>query len=300
MGESAAPSSNAPGAARFTASRLELQSSLSELVNGLGVLRNGLGSIENLELLIKSIKVGQKGLYAAVSAVHADCAPMIAHAVALGPRLSELGVDAACAERLSSALAVSLTDLERMLASSVESGRLSTARRLELEHDLARCARELGGALPLISLIERASRPPPEEITPMALVHASSAERSDEKSIPIYKSPSPSEAHSGLRVDLEAAKTLVALAAALVTDGSSGGVPCLGFELQPEGVPVTNVWLGPARGGGRFAEQSCLQVPALRVSAQSALCAEVAARSLGARFEYARDARRVCIYWPLH
>jgi hypothetical protein len=293
-----APSSNGPGAAP-SASRVALHGALQELVNGLGVLRNGLGSIKNLELLIKSIKVGQKGLFAAVSAVHADCAPMIAHAVALGPRLCELGVDGACAERLSSALSISLTDLERMLAGSVASGRLSTSRRLELERDLARCARELGSTLPLISLIERASRPRPDELTPMTLVHASSAERSDERSIPVYKSPSPNEAHCSLSVDLEAAKTLVALAAALVTDGNSGGEPCLGFELQPGGVPVTCVWLAPARGGERCPEQSCLQVPALRVSAQSALCAEVAARSLGARFEYARDARRVCIYWPL-
>jgi hypothetical protein len=29
------------------------------------------------------------------------------------------------------------------------------------------------------------------------------------------------------------------------------------------------------------------------------MCAEVAARSLGGRFEYDRDAHRVCIYWPL-
>jgi hypothetical protein len=277
-----------------------LESELDKLNNGLGVLRNGLGSIRNLELLIKSIKVGQKGLFAAVSAVHADCAPMIAHALALGRGLSELSVDPGCAERLSSALGTCLTGLERMLASSVESGRLSTARRLELERDLARCARELSSTLPLVSLIERASRPRPLELTPVELVHASSAERSDEKSVAVFKGPSPSAAQCSLSVDLAAAKTLVALAVALVMEGNPEGTPRLGFELQPGGVPVSCVWLGPAKSGEPpGVGATCSYVPALRLSAHSALCAEVAARSLGGRLEYARDARRVCIYWPM-
>jgi hypothetical protein len=269
------------------------------LVNGLGVLRNGLGSIKNLELLIKSIKVGQRGLFAAVSAVHADCAPMIAQAVALGRGLSALGVEAGCSDRLSSALSLGLTDLERRLASSVEPGRLSTARRLELERDLARCARELGSTLPLISLIERASRPRPHELTPVEIVHASSAERSDEKRVPVYKLPSPSAEQYSLGVDLEAAKTLVALAVSLVSDGNPEGVPCLRFELQPPGIPVTRVWFAPAGGGESRAGVPTVHVASLRLSAQSVLCAEAAARGLGGRFEYARDTRRVCIYWPL-
>jgi hypothetical protein len=303
MGESVAPSSENPAAVESAAARAalgRLERELGELSNGLGVLRNGLGSIRNLELLIKSIKVGQKGLFAAVSAVHADCAPMIAQAVAIGRGLSKLGVEPGCAERLSSALALCLTGLERMLASSVESGRLSTARRLELERDLARCARELSSTLPLISLIERASRPRPLELTPVALLHASSAARSDESSVVVLESPSPSAAQCGLNVDLEVAKTLVALAVALVLDGNPEGAPRLGFELAAGGMPVSSVWLGPARSSELPGSGApCLHVPALRLSAQSVLCAEVAARSLGGRLEYARDARRVCIYWPL-
>jgi hypothetical protein len=289
MGESVAPFTANPGAVPPARPQLEL-----------GTLRNGLGSIRNLELLIKSIKVGQKGLFAAVAAVHADCAPMIAHAVGLGRGLSEVGVDTACAERLSSVLSTSLTDLEAMLAVAVEAGRLSVAQRLKLERDLARCARELSSTLPLVSLIERASRPRPLELTPVSLVHASSAERSDQKSVMVLKGPSPDAEQCSLSVDLECAKTLVALAVALVTDGNPEARPHLGFELQPGGTPVSTVCLDPAKGGvAPGLGDSVLNIVALRLSAQSVLCAEVAARSLGGSFEYARDARRVCIYWPL-
>jgi len=342
------------------------------------MLRNGLGSIRNLELLIKSIKVGQKGLFSAVAAVHADCAPMIANALGLGQALLDSGVEQACAERLSGALSTSLTDLERVLASAVAAGRLSVAQRLSLERDLARCARELGSTLPLVSLIERASRPPPVELTPAELVHGSSAERSDPKSISVERCLATNAAHVGLHVDLEAAKMLVAVGVALVTDGrgadapvtdgrgvaggglsgsglaasadgrpgntgavdgrsphghegrparggeagldgraveaagdgAPGPLPRLSFEIRAGGAPVTTLGFEPAAahsGAGRgqparteeATERARVRISALRVSASSVMCAEVAARCLGARFEYDRDAHRVCIYWPL-
>jgi hypothetical protein len=314
MGESYAPSSASPGVVAPAPPRIEL-----------GMLRNGLGSIRNLELLIKSIKVGQKGLFAAVSAVHADCAAMIADAVALSGALSEMGVDAGCAERLSSALATSLRDLEGMLACVVESGRLSVAQRLKLERDLSRCGRELGSTLPLVSLFERTCRPRPLELTPVALVHASSAERSEQKSVLVHKLPSASAASISLSVDLEAAKTLVAIGVALVLEGNPDGRPRLAFELQSGGAPVSVISLGPEKprapgpSGARSSATSghvppggvasgnvaaptdpaCLHITPVRLSAPSVLCAEVAARRLGGRFEYAREARRVCIYWPL-
>jgi hypothetical protein len=305
MGESYAPSSASQGAAEPASPRIEL-----------GMLRNGLGSIRNLELLIKSIKVGQKGLFAAVSAVHADCAAMIADAVALAAGLIEMGVEAGCAERLSSALAASLRELEGMLAGVVESGRLSVAQRLKLERDLSRSGRDLSSTLPLVSLFERTSRPRPLELTPVELVHASSAERSEQKSVAVHKLPSPSAASTSLSVDLEAAKTLVAIGVALVIDGNPEGRPRIGFELQSGGAPVSVISLGPdkpaaappsaapaavsSRAPGALpADPACLQIASVRLSAPSVLCAEVAARRLGGRFEYAPDARRVCIYWPL-
>jgi hypothetical protein len=256
------------------------------------MLRNGLGSIRNLELLIKSIKVGQKGLLSAVAAVHADCAPMIANAIGIAQALVARGVDTGCAERLSSALSTSLTDLEAMLAETVDAGRLSVAQRLKLERDLSRCARELGSTLPLVSLIERASGPRPAELTPLDLIYASSAERGDPQAIGVYRGPEPREGAHAVQVDLEAAKTLVALAVALVMDGAPPGHPRLGFHAQCGSALVTTVELGEAAG-------TRLAVPALGLSGPSALCAEMAARSLGARFEYHRDTRRVCIYWPL-
>jgi hypothetical protein len=281
MGESLAPPSASPGGIASARPRVEL-----------GVLRNGLGSIRNLELLIKSIKVGQKGLFAAVSAVHADCASMIASVHGVACALAELGVEARCAERLSNALSASIHDLENMLAAAVDAGRLSVAQRLRLERDLSRCARELGAAIPLVSLIERASWPHPSEHTPLDIVYASSAERTDQKSVSVYKSPGLDTAGHAINVDLEAAKMLVALGVALVLDGNPDAHPRLGFEERPGGALVTTIGLGEPVG-------TRLAISALRLSAPSLLCAEVAARSLGGRFEYDRDARGVCICWPL-
>lgn len=281
MGESVAPPSASPGAIASARPRIEL-----------GVLRNGLGSIRNLELLIKSIKVGQKGLFAAVSAVHADCAPMIASAAGISRALSDLGVEGSCAERLSSALTGTLTELEGMLAAAVQAGRLSVSQRLRLERDLARCARELGATIPLVSLLERASRPHPSEHTPVDFIYESSAERSDQKSVLAYKSPSLDTAGRDLNVDLEAAKMLVALGVAHVLDGNPDGHPQLGFEVHAGGGLVTTIRLGKAEG-------TPVTLAALPVAPPSLLCAEVAARSLGGRFESERDARGVCIYWPL-
>jgi len=293
MGESYAPPSASDGASLSARPRVEV-----------GMLRNGLGSIRNLELLIKSIKVGQKGLFAAVAAVHADCAPMIANVAGVACALVELGVDAECAERLSSALRTSLTDLEHMLAGTVESGRLSVAQRLKLERDLSRCARELGSALPLVSLLERAAQPRPVELTPIELVHASSAERSDQKIITVYRDATPSPAGHGVHVDLEAAKMLVAIGVALVMDGHAleghpDHHPRLRFEVQPGGALATILFLEERLERRAEPEGARLTVAALRLTAPSLLCAEVAARRLGARFDYARDARRVCIYWPV-
>ena len=266
------------------------------------MLRNGLGSIRTLELLIKSIKVGQKDLFAAVAAVHADCAPMIANVAGVARALVELGVDVECAERLSSALRAALTDLEHMLSGAVESGRLSVAQRLRLERDLSRCARELGSALPLVSLLERSAQPRPVELTPIELVHASSAERSDQKIVTVYRNPLPSPAGHGVFVDLEAAKMLVAMGVALVMDGQGleDRHPRLGFEVHPGGALATTLFLDERLDERRGEPEGArLTVAALRLTAPSLLCAEVAARRLGARFDYARDARRVCIYWPV-
>jgi hypothetical protein len=257
---------------------------------------------------------------------------MIANAVGLAGALIDNGVDTGCAERLSNVLSTSLTDLEKLLAGVVASGRLSVAQRLKLEGDLSRCARDLSATLPLVALIERSARPRPLELTPVELVHASSAERSEEKSVTVYRTPSASAAQCALNVDLEAAKTLVALAVALVLDESPEGHARLSFELQSGGVPVSTVSLAPGRlapaslapasleprgpGPNRSAPARAddgppssaaaadahgvrLRIVPLRLSAPSVLCAEVAARRLGARFDYARQERRVCIYWPM-
>jgi hypothetical protein len=257
----------------------------------LGTLRNGLGSIRNLELLLKSIKVGQKGLFSAVCAVHADCAPMIASADVLTESLLSVGADAECARSLTDVLRTNLTGLEAVLAVSVQAGRLSVGQRLTLEHELSRSGRDLGAILPLVGLMDRAARPRPVELTPVELVHAASAARSERKGVAALLSMPPGCVGAGLGVDLDAAQLLVALGVALVVDGNPRGQARVSFATPDGGPPVTTIALSAGSGAP-------VRIAALRIVAPSLHCAEVASRSLGGSFEYSADARRVCIHWP--
>lgn len=283
MGESPAPSSAFSRLAEIPPAALEL-----------GTLKNGLGSIQNLELLLKSIRVGHKGLFAAVAAVHADCAPMIASARALLSPLTCLGGDADCARRLTGVFSDTLIELEAVLATAVESGRLSVSQRLSLERELARASQQLCAGLKLVGLMERAARPAPAEPTPIELVHGASAERIEGKGRCVEACvvlPAGS-AGSGLGVDLDAAKWLVALAVALVIEGQSERAVQVSFASPAGDVPVTRVSSGAGQG-----ERVQLAPPGLL--APSLCCAEAATRVLGGRFEFSPEAHRVCIYWPL-
>jgi hypothetical protein len=262
------------------------------MLDDLGTLNNGLGSIRNLELLLKSIKVGQKALFAAVAAVHADCAPMIASAGRLSGSLMAVGADPECARCLSDLLRASLTNLEEVLAVAVRAGRLSVAQRLKLEHELSRSGNDLGAALSLVGLMERASRPRPIELTPAGLVHAASAERCEQKVASALLSVPPGLAEKGLQVDLDAAKMLIALGVALVLEGHSRAAALVSFAWPPGGEAVTTISVGAGT------EPGLVHVAAARLVPPSLLCAQVASRGTGGRFEYSAESRRVCIYWP--
>jgi hypothetical protein len=281
MGESPAPSSAFSRLAEIPPTALEL-----------GALKNGLGSIQNLELLLKSIRVGQKGLFAAVAAVHADCAPMIASARSLWEPLTQLGGDAACAQRLTSVFTDTLTELEAVLADAVRTGRLSVGQRLRLEGELSRAARDLCAALRLVGLLERAARPRPAELTPIELVHAGGAERPSGKRVEASVVLPEGCAGSGLGVDLDAAKLMVELAVALVIEGQSERTVQVTFASPAGGDPVTRVTLGAAKG-------TRVQLGLFGLLGPSLACGEAASRSLGGRFEFSPEAHRACIYWPL-
>lgn len=281
MGESPAPFSAFSRTAEIPPATLEL-----------GTLKNGLGSIQNLELLLKSIRVGQKGLFAAVAAVHADCGPMIASARALLEPLTLTCGDAQCAERLTTVFTDTLTGLETVLADAVRSGRLSVGQRLRLEGELSRTARDLCAALRLVGLLERAARPRPLEPTPIELVHAGATERALGKHVEASVALPEGCAGSGLGVDLDAAQLLVALAVALVVDGQSERTVQVTFASPPGGAPVTRVTLGAAKGVR-------VQLGLLGLLGPSLACGEAASRTLGGRLEYSPEARSACIYWPL-
>jgi hypothetical protein len=267
-----------------------------ELVE-LGPLRNGLGSVRNLQLILSSVKVGQKGLFSAVAAVHEDCDEMIGSLGALNDALVRRGTTAEAAQPLVEALRSTLTRLQSALSRAVESGRLSAARRLALEQVLPGLVDELSGTLPLVGLLDRAARPPPIDATPVEWIHSSSSSSSDATGVDaipaIFVAPTDVP-EGGLNVDLAAAKTLLVLGVALIARRSAARPLQIRYVARRGGAAQT--WIG-------FHTQSTMgaavQIAALPLVDATLPCAEVAARRLGGSFEFSLEPLRVCISWPL-
>lgn len=260
----------------------------SRLRAEVGTLRNGLGSIQNLALLLRSIKVGQKALFAAVTAVHADCAAMIASAAALfdGSALP----DNRCYRELVGLLTGRLRELDAGLAAIVAAGRLSVPLRLKLERDLARVGADLGATLPLIDLLDAASRPASEP-APVELLHASSADPKDPTCVPTTLIlPEALRAHA-LPVGLCAAKLLIALSVALVRAPAPARPLQLSVSVVGSSALCTTI-------SGVTSDGPTVSLLPLGLVDPSACCAQAAALAMRGRLEYSAEALRACIYWP--
>lgn len=264
-----------------------------ELVE-LGPLRNGLGSVRNLQLILSSIKVGQKGLFSAVAAVHEDCAEMIGSLGALNEALVRRGTNAEAAQPIVEALRSTLTRLEAALERAVESGRLSAARRLALEQGLPGLVEELSGTLPLVGLLDRAARPRPIDATPVEWIHTSSSDAPGAEAIPaIFVAPADVP-EGGLSVDLAAAKTLLVLGVALVARRSTARPLQLRYVVRRGVAAQTEIGFHTQSTMG-----AAVQIAALPLVEATLPCAQMAARRLGGGFEFSLEPLRVCISWPL-
>ena len=269
-------------------------SSLAPELVELGPLRNGLGSVRNLQLVLSSIKVGQKELYSAVVDVHADCAPMIASLPVLEAALVRRGSSPEAARPVIQALHGSITRLEAALGQAVQSHRLSAARRLALEHVLPGLVEEIGGTLPLVALLDRSARPRTVEASPVAWIHASSTEGNAEEAIPAIFAPvGDLPESSGLNVDLAAAKALIVLGVALVAQRTAARPLLLQYAAR-RGVPQTLIGFGSESTAG-----AAVRIASLPLVEPTLACAQLAALRLGGSFEFAPEALRVCISWPL-
>jgi hypothetical protein len=259
----------------------------------LGPLRNGLGSVRNLQLVLSSIKVGQKELYSAVVDVHADCAPMIASLPGLSDALVRRGTSVQAARPVIQALHGSITRLEAALGQAVQSNRLSAARRLALEHALPGLVEEIGGTLPLVALLDRSARPRPAEASPVAWIHASSTDGGAEEAVPAIFVAEELPEPSGLNVDLAAAKALIVLGVALVAQRTAARPLLLRYALR-RGEPQTLIGFGSESTAG-----AAVRIASLPLVEPTLACAQLAALRLGGSFEFVPEALRVCISWPL-
>jgi hypothetical protein len=248
--------------------------------------------------LLGSIRVGQKDLFAAVAAVHADCATMRASLGRLAPVVTEQGTEVVCAEQLVYVLRRGVSELESALAPSVQAGRLSAARRLALEAQVARASSSLAALLPLVALLDRAAQSKPTEPAEVGWVHGSSAE----VSAPARAGSlwvAPELVSQGLAVDLAAARLLIVIAAGLVLQGGTAPDRVrLEFARAAGKPPQTRVTRSTAAGAGPDAGLP-VRIAALEIVEESLLCAQVAARRLGGSFEHFPRAHGVCISWPL-
>jgi hypothetical protein len=264
-----------------------------ELVE-LGPLRNGLGSVRNLQLVLSSIKVGQKELYSAVVDVHADCAPMITSLPVLSEALVRRGTHREATRPVIDALHVSITRLEAALGQAVQLHRLSAARRLALEQALPGLVEEIGGMLPLVALLDRAARPRPVEASPVAWVHASSTDGAGADAVPaIFVATGEMPESGGLNVDLAAAKTLIVMGVSLVAQRTAARPLLLQYAAR-RGVPQTIIGFGSESTAG-----AAVRIASLSLVEPTLACAQLAAHRLGGSFEFNPEELRVCISWPL-
>jgi len=253
----------------------------------LGALRNGLGSLRNLELLLRSIRVGPRALFAAVSAVHEDCAELGRCTAGLERSLLGVGATRSSCVELSRFVRASLERAERALCRVVERGRLSVSDRLALETELTRASSDLDAALPLAAFVHRAACSTASEPAPVGLVHRPRAEGpSTVASLCLAGAPDP----GSLWVDLDASRMLIAVAVALAETSRPGRGACIAFERSASG-PRTTVESGAGSG-------ELVRVAIVPTVEPTLVCAEAAARGLGARFAYEAQAGRVVIRWP--
>lgn len=262
-------------------------SALAPAPADLGTLRNGLGSLRNLELLLGSVRVGQRALFTAVAAVYDDCEALGASAAGLERSLAEAGVPAASRSGLCSFLRHCLENAERALRRVARRGKLSVSDRLALESVVARAAADLDAALPLAAFAYRAARPPAVEPVPVRLVHDS---RVEGRSTPVWLQMPEELDPEGLWMELDAARMLIAIGVALAGRVPSAGRLCVRFERSTAG-SATVIEPGPAVGDG-------VRVAALALVKPTLPCAQAAAQGLGARFEVGPDLARVRIWWP--
>jgi hypothetical protein len=268
------------------------------------VLRNALGSIRNLERSLRSIRVGPRALFAAVSAVHGDLADARVSVCALGQSLVSFGADAGCCDELSGYVGASLADLEAATGCVVAGGKLSVSQRLALEPALAAAAVDLEAALPLCALLHRTAQGVAAAPAPVGLLHRCNAQG------PVIVASlclSAQAERGSLPVDLDSARMLLTLGVALVADRSPPGGLSISFDA---GSPDAGSGESSGAERGRHRRPTTVvraesttgevvRVAAVPVAGATLRCAHAAALGLGVQLEFDADRRGVCIYWPV-
>lgn len=260
----------------------------------LGTLRNGLGSVKNLELLLKSLKVGPKALYPVVVAVHADCGPLLAASEALEPALVSMGIDAECARELGSYVAKRVSMFEAALSQVLTGKSLLVAERLRLEAETARVASDLDAALPLIELLDQVTQPGSRRMTLSQLI---SQYRPEDQPAPrgtrhviATVAPLSVECESVVTVSPRTTMMLASLAVSLVCGDATDLPVHIRFGLTNGVSALTTIAQGVGPG-------EALKITTVRPIEPTLSCARAAAHFIGARFEYQPAERLATIAW---
>lgn len=126
-----------------------------EVVEAGGKLRDTLGGLRNLEQLLRSMRVGPKGLERALPDVHSACEPATEAARALLLRLREALPDVAARAELEAFLLTRMAVITSALEAAM--GRPMNAKnRLSLEQALLTALPELDAASELLALLGEA------------------------------------------------------------------------------------------------------------------------------------------------
>lgn len=147
-------SSRSPPSSRSSVARVP------EAIEAGGVLRDTLGSLRNLDQLVRSMRVGPKGLERAIPDVHSACQPCAEAVRSLGALLLLELPPSAPVERVRDFVLARVAEVESTL--ELASRQTMVAKnRLALEQVLGRVLPDLEGGRDLLELLAEAAWAPP-------------------------------------------------------------------------------------------------------------------------------------------
>jgi hypothetical protein len=265
---------------------------LLPLAESRGVVRDVLAAVRNLQHLLRSPRVGPKALVQVIPGLRGFCDPLLLAVEQIlehARRASTISIEPA-ATRLDRH-AFSLCDRLRTALDRAADEPMDARTRLAFEADIVQCDAELNSVRQLLDLLIHATERSETDlfIEEVVQVAFASPPRSAPRGKLVRMTASYARDGSGFRASAQVVVPLLAIAAGWVRAASGSDLHLSATCREDEPVVVTISYDGPPGG------EELVFEPPLMVSS-TLVCAETAARLVGASFE--AEADRVIIWFP--